>query len=103
MTRTIQCKGGPDFCGAGYEESKDKRRLTGQLERVYKTMEDGKYRTLKELEKLTGDPQSSISAQMRHLRKPQFGSHTVEKRRRLGRSGAAGTWEYALSINSSAS
>lgn len=45
-------------------------------------MKDGKARTLKEIEDITGDPQSSISAQLRNLRKASFGSHVVTKQRR---------------------
>jgi hypothetical protein len=39
--------------------------------------------TLDELAKLTHYPPASISAQLRHLRKPQFGGYSVEKRPRL--------------------
>jgi hypothetical protein len=57
--------------------------------------------TLDELAKLTHYPPASISAQMRHLRKPQFGGFAVEKRpRAFGRSMRGeefGTvWEYQL-------
>jgi hypothetical protein len=41
-------------------------------------------------------PQASISAQLRHMRKPQFGSYILEKRRRPSLS--VGTWEYKLSV-----
>ena len=57
-------------------------------------MIDGFWRTLREIENHTGDPQSSISAQLRHLRKKRFGGYTVEKRRRG--EGAKGLWEYKL-------
>ena len=36
--------------------------------------------TLDELAKLTHYPQASISAQLRHLRKPEYGGYAVEKR-----------------------
>ena len=67
-------------------------RLCGQLKKIYALMIDGRWRSLFEIEKLTGEPQASISAQLRHLRKPRFGSHIVDKRRR----GNSGTWEYRL-------
>src|SRR5262245_34835562 len=38
--------------------------------------------TLDELAKLTHYPPASISAQLRHLRKPQYGAFVVEKRLR---------------------
>ncbi len=67
-------------------------RLCGQLKRIYELMIDGKWRSLAEIEEQTGEPQASISAQLRHLRKARFGAHFVEKRRR----GVSGTWEYSV-------
>ena len=57
--------------------------------------------TLRELARLTKFGEASISAQLRHLRKPWHGAYVVEKRRREGISRArpeqAGTlWEYRL-------
>jgi len=57
--------------------------------------------TLEELAKLTHYPPASISAQLRHLRKPEFGGYAVEKRpRALGkalRGEDFGTvWEYQI-------
>jgi hypothetical protein len=65
-----------------------------QLERVYSVLKLGAWLTLPELNELTGDPVSSISAQLRHLRKPEHGSHTIKKRRR-GES-RRGLFEYRL-------
>jgi len=57
--------------------------------------------TLDELSKLTHYPPASISAQLRHLRKPEFGGYAVEKRQRAAgrilRGEDFGTlWEYQL-------
>src|SRR5258708_12296935 len=57
--------------------------------------------TLDELAKLTHYPQASISAQLRHLRKPEYGGFVVEKRpRAVGkflRGEDFGTiWEFLL-------
>lgn len=57
--------------------------------------------TLDELGKLTHYPPASISAQLRHLRKPQFGGFVVEKRPRgagvVLRGEDFGTvWEYQI-------
>src|SRR3989454_5792433 len=57
--------------------------------------------TLDELAKLTHYPPASISAQLRHLRKPQFGAFLVKKRPRMVRTVLRGedfgtTWEYQL-------
>lgn len=82
------------FDGAEYMPTRDDARLTGQLLRVWGAMKDGHWRTLEQIAKLTGDPQASVSAQLRHLRKPRFGGHQVEKRY-LGR----GLYEYRLIPN----
>jgi len=57
--------------------------------------------TLDELAKLTQYPPASISAQLRHLRKPQFGGYAVEKRQRMFGRALQGedfgtVWEYQL-------
>jgi hypothetical protein len=57
--------------------------------------------TLDELAKLTHYPPASISAQLRHLRKPEYGGYAVEKRPRamhaILRGEDFGTvWEYQL-------
>jgi hypothetical protein len=82
------------FDGAVYDATLDRDRLTGQILRVYQLMRDGAWRTLGEMEAATGDPPASISAQLRNLRKPRFGSHVVEKRRRGDPK--AGLWEYRM-------
>jgi hypothetical protein len=65
-----------------------------QLLRVLNALKSGAWLTLPELHTATSDPISSISAQIRHLRKPEHGSYTIKKRRR----GAAerGLYEYRL-------
>lgn len=67
------------FDGSDYDRDRDDARLTGQLLRIWEVVQDQQWRTLSEIAKLTGDPEASVSAQLRHLRKPRFGSHTVEK------------------------
>lgn len=67
------------FNGSDYEAKKDNVRLCGQIQRIFNLMKDQKWRTLKEIEEITKDPQPSVSAQLRHLRKERFGSHVVEK------------------------
>jgi hypothetical protein len=56
--------------------------------------------TLHELARLTQYGEASISAQLRHLRKPQYGGFALEKRQREGvvvRGTESGTvWEYQL-------
>lgn len=69
----------PRFSGSDYLPWRDDERLTGQLRRIYDVVKDGCWHTLPELEERTGDPQASISAQLRHLRKERFGSHQVDR------------------------
>ncbi len=99
-----------------YEPEYDDIRLTGQIRRVARAMvgkkidgewidgewsdgewSDGEWRTLDEIAAITGDPQASISAQLRHLRKARFGNHTLEKRPRGDRH--QGLWEYRVIWN----
>ena len=86
-----------NFPGPDYDATLDRKRLTGQIKRIFDLMRDSKFRTLFEIAYLTGDPESSISAQLRHLRKPHFGSHTVNKQRRGEPS--RGLFEYQLIVN----
>ena len=67
------------FAGAEYDPVRDDARLTGQLLRIWRVVRDGAWRTLAQIASATGDPEASISAQLRHLRKERFGQHEVEK------------------------
>lgn len=82
------------YNGATYDPQFDDKRLDKQIGRVFALMIDGRWRTLNEISKLTGDPESSISAQLRHLRKPRFGSYSVNRRSRGLRE--HGLFEYQL-------
>lgn len=78
--------------GPAYDERLDGERLGRQLQTIRRYMLGHKgWRTLREIRDATDYPEASISAQLRHLRKPRFGSYTVEKRRR-----SVGTWEYRV-------
>lgn len=57
--------------------------------------------TLDELAKLTHYPPASISAQLRHLRKPEYGAFAVVKRCRsvnkaMRAEGFGALWEYSV-------
>ncbi len=71
--------------------AEDCARLGKQKDEIQQLMADCEWRTLAEIEKLTGFPQASVSAQLRHLRKKRFGSFVVERQRRT-----PGTWEYRV-------
>ena len=83
----------PRFDGPCFDPALDQARLTKQLGRVFDAMSDGAWWTLDAIATATGDPHASVSAQLRHLRKPRFGGYAVEKRRR---NADGGTWEYRL-------
>lgn len=75
--------GGPEraFGGETYEPARDYERLRTQLADVYRLMHDGKWRTLAQIRKQTGNVHSeaAISARLRDFRKRKFGGHTVER------------------------
>ncbi len=86
-----------EFDGVTYEPAFDSSRLRGEMARVYDVMAGQYYAfwlTLREISQITGDPEASISARLRDLRKAKFGSHTVNRRRRGDPK--AGIWEYQL-------
>ncbi len=82
------------FNGPEYRPEEDKARLTGQALRVRSFMLDGAWRTVSEISESLGDPAPSVSAQLRHLRKPRFGSYIIERRSRGDRK--RGLFEYRL-------
>ena len=82
------------FDGADYQPLRDDPRLNTQYKRIFRLMRDGVARTLSQIAKDTGDPEASVSAQLRHMRKERFGWHFV-KREYLGN----GLYSYALILN----
>lgn len=80
------------FDGAVYDPEFDDERLTKQLGRVWAVVRDGHWRTLREIAQRTRDPEASVSAQLRHLRKQKFGGYKIDKRNRGDRS--RGLYEY---------
>ena len=93
MSKLLNQTGGtPLFDGPTNEH--DNVRLADQMLRVYQCLVVGDWLTLAEIRERTGDPEASISAQIRHLRKERFGFHTIAKRRRGGET--SGLWEYRL-------
>jgi hypothetical protein len=55
---------------------------------------DAGWMTLREIAELTNYGEASISAQLRHLRKPHFGGYVIVKRRRGPVMN--GAWEYRI-------
>jgi len=83
-----------DFNGPAYMPARDRMRLTAQMERIFSIMKDGEWRSLDQIRAQTGDPQASISAQLRHLRKERFGAHRLDRR-----YDGNGLYSYRLIIN----
>jgi hypothetical protein len=68
------------FDGADYVDERDGERLTNQYDTIFNIMKDGTWRSVRQIRKLTGYPQNSIQAQLRHSRKKKFGSHELNKK-----------------------
>ena len=86
-----------DFDGETFETQHDAVRLTGQCLGVFRVMAGGEWLTLEEISRRILATEASISARLRDFRKPKFGSHTVDRRRRHPAS--AGVFEYRLTVN----
>ena len=85
------------FTGAEYSNKYDYKRLAGQLQRIFELMKDGQWRTLSQIAIETHAPESSVSANLRNLRKQGNGEHTVERRVKGDRAG--GLFVYRLIPN----
>lgn len=91
-TRTIKnIPAVAEFDGETIEPARDHDRLRAQLHRVLNAVSDHEWKTLLKLSMETGDPEASVSARLRDLRKDKFGGYTIERRYAGG-----GLWEYRL-------
>jgi hypothetical protein len=79
------------FDGRTYDPEQDEIRLSKQINRVWKAMNDSGWHTLAKLSQATGIPEASVSARIRDFRKPRFGGHAVLRERIEG-----GLWRYML-------
>lgn len=68
------------FDGADIVPERDNKRLTKQYDAIFNLMKDGKWRTLNQIASQLGYPEASISAQLRHCRKPRNGGHTLNRK-----------------------
>lgn len=76
--RTSRIMPGPQ----DYKNRQDQSRLNRQHLDIRNLMLDGGWRTVKEISDKLSYPETSVSAQLRHLRKPEFGGWEVSRRRR---------------------
>jgi len=88
------------FRGNDFIAEYDHNRLDKQLERVKFVMADGRWYTVCEIRETIqrvfqiNEPENSIQAQIRNLRKPEFGNYIIPKRRR-GRI-SSGHYEWRI-------
>lgn len=82
------------FDGQTYNPRRDFSRLNAQAKRVAEIIDDGKWHTLADISRVTGDPEASVSARLRDLRKEQNGGFIVE-REHVRR----GLWRYRLKVS----
>lgn len=87
-----------DRFGGTFERAFDFERLNAQQTRVFALMKDGLWRSLREISTATGDPEASVSARLRDLRREEFGGLCVERRRRVSNDVGpeAGLFEYRI-------
>jgi hypothetical protein len=97
---TFHPAAGPDYplssvegprSGETYDDTRDRDRLNRQARKVLVAMSDHEWHTLGGLSLRLSEPEASISARLRDLRKKRFGSHTVEREYR-----GSGLWAYRL-------
>lgn len=89
------------FSGADYQPELDESRLRGQIKRIFNVLRVSGWVTVDEIRKTIlreldiDDPATSISAQIRNLRKDSFGGFVVHRRRRGNNN--KGLYEFKLS------
>lgn len=81
----------PEPKGETFDRERDGARLNAQCKRVFDAMRWGEWKTLSQIAHITHDPEASISARLRDLRRH---GHKVE-RKYIER----GLWSYRLLIN----
>ena len=81
------------FDGADYDHIRDYTRLEGQIFDIYLSIKDERWYTLAQIERGTGHPQASISAQLRNLRKPRFGGFVIKREHVKG-----GLYRYRIDL-----
>ena len=75
----LQNSPGVQFDGHTYNHLQDSFRLHRQLGKVWDVVKNGAWSTLREIAAQIGAPEASVSARLRDLRKPKFGSNIVER------------------------
>jgi biotin operon repressor len=79
------------FDGSTFDPELDGPRLSSQLQRVKRLMQDGRWHSLRYIADVIGGSEAGVSARIRDLRKLKFGGYTVDRQRVEG-----GLWVYRL-------
>ena len=80
-----------DRSGKNFSRARDGERLARQTRAVWNVMRVMGWRTLPELASVLDEPQQSISARLRDLRKPRFGGWDVQRQYE-----GNGVWAYRV-------
>ena len=80
------------FDGVTYSTEWDYERLDSLQGRVAAVMSDGEWRTLAEIQAISGGSETGVSARIRDMRKEKCGRQKIESRRRGDETD--GLWEY---------
>ena len=83
--------------GVTYDPAVDGDRLGAQMIRVLDCMLDGHWRSLRQIAAITDDPEASISARLRDVRKI-WGEDAMESRRVPGIDPKRGVWQYKINV-----
>ena len=67
----------PKYFGDSFNQERDGKRLNAQCQRTFDCVRDGTWKSLKAISAATGDPEASVSARLRDLRRHGF---TVERK-----------------------
>ena len=68
------------FDGADIDQERDEPRLNRQMNIIRTRMENAGWLSVQQISRELGYPETSVSAQIRNLRKDKFGGRYVERR-----------------------
>jgi hypothetical protein len=83
--------------GDTFDPALDGKRLGKQMLRVLNAMQSNQWLTLAEIKQITTDPEASISARLRDVRK-RWGEGAMESRRRASAGLESGLWEFRVNL-----
>lgn len=87
-----------NFKGQTYDIPLDYKRLNAQQARVWKAMEDGEWRSLREISNITNDPEASVSARLRSFNADELSRYfRMESKRKPGTE-RRGLWLYRVTL-----